>query len=247
MPYKVLLYFKVEPAASSSEENKQPAPLFLFCHTKPDRRWPFLQEWPILILRFERSALTNWATGPIWFSLVAPAGVEPAPLITLPDPKAGAYTYSATFQNEWNGGTRTHITFATFYLAKRLNPLSQVVHDQTIPMAACHTIVPYRDTQLDLLSVEQPGIEPRSTDFQSVALTNFATVPVCSMGFEPIPQESNSWMLPLHHEPCRPKGIWTPTTWFEAKHAIRYTIGLVVEPLGVEPKSPRLKARCFPN
>lgn len=59
MQHKVLLYFKVEAEVLISEENNQPALAIFVCHTMPDGRWPILQEWPFLILRFERSALTN--------------------------------------------------------------------------------------------------------------------------------------------------------------------------------------------
>ena len=122
--------------------------------------------------------------------------------------------------------------------------------------------------------MEQTGIEPVSPDLQSGALTNFATVPknqplsrveldlerytprasrytigvfmfVNPRGFEPLSQESKSCMLPLHHRfLCKPNRIRTRTLKSVALRAIRYIMGLIVEALGVEPKSLMLKACC---
>ena len=80
-----------------------------------------------------------------------------------------------------------------------VKPPSHVAHRCAIQTAAPYAMVLYRNTQQDLLGifdilypeslVEQIGLEPISPDFQSVALTIFATVPFFArqLGLEPKP------------------------------------------------------------
>ena len=109
--------------------------------------------------------------------------------------------------------------------------------------------------------MEQTGIEPVSSDFQSVALTNFAIVPFwvtsgfepCSshsqwdvlpnklktpylenpIGLEPIPQESNSCMLTIYITGlCTPPWIRTKTT--RGLNPMPLPVGLVEHSMGRE-------------
>ena len=95
--------------------------------------------------------------------------------------------------------------------------------------------------QESLILVEQTGIEPVFSDFQSDALTNFATVPFFDnlIGFEPIIQESKSWVLPLHHRLfCKLNRTWT--------HTPRFEMLCIHEYLFLEIDMHELNLVCFP-